>query len=111
MSLYECVPLGAVVKTPILFRDESEKIGEDDSNLRDKMATQTLLIEKRLKTSETKHCLNQRWEPECVQYQIVKQTFTTKTRNNLLVRIKDLARERWVLLALKAKYAGKCVVS
>ena len=75
------------------------------------MATQTLLTEKRLKAFEVKHLLNQRWEPECVQYQIVKKTLTTKTRNNLLAKIKDLARERWVLLALKAKYAGNCVVS
>lgn len=70
-----------------------------------------LLIEKRLKAFELRHHLTRRWEPECVQYQVVKKTFTTKTRNNLLVKIKDLARERWVLLALKAKYAGKCMVS
>ena len=36
----------------------------------------------------------------------MKEALTTKVRKNLLEKIKDLARERWVLLALKAKYAG-----
>lgn len=63
-------------------------------------------MEKKLKNFETKHHLLQRWDPESVQYQVVKKTFITKTQSNLLIKIKDLARERWFLLALKAKYAG-----
>lgn len=83
-----------------------KKIGDNNSSLCDEIAGQILLTEKKLKTLETKYHLSQRWVPECVQYQLVKEALTTKARNNLLVKIKDLARECWVLLALKAKYAG-----
>ena len=61
-------------------------VGDDDSSACDKIASQILLTEKKLKNIETRHHLAQRWEPESVQYQIVKKAFTTKTRSNLLIK-------------------------
>ena len=92
------------------FREELRKVGDDDSCLCNKIASQITLAEKKLKAIEAKHHLSQRWVCESVEYQLVKETLTAKIRNSLLAKIKDLVRERWFLLALKAKYAGNILM-
>ena len=85
MNLEKLIPVTAVFPTKLLFG---------------------LQTEKKFKTTEDEHHLSQRWFPVCVEYKLVKENLTTKIRTDLLHKIEDLAREHWVLLHLKAKYAG-----
>lgn len=93
--------------TKLEYRNELGEIDTSDSCLPDKITLRITQTEKKLKTIEDKHHLSQRWFPECVEYKLVKENLITKIQTDLLSKIKDLARERWVLLRLKAKYAGK----
>ena len=47
-----------------------------------------------------------RWLPGTIQYDNVKSVLQSRKKCAFLEKIQDLARERWYLLALKAKYAG-----
>ena len=88
------------------YRSELGEIDTCDSCLSDKITLRITQAEKKLKSIEDKHHLSQRWFPECVEYKLVKENLTTKIQTDLFSKIKDLARERWVLLRIKAKYAG-----
>ncbi len=68
-------------------------------------------IEEKLFNFEAQHSLMNRWLPGTIQYDSVKSRVQSRKKHIVLEKIKDLARERWYLLALKAKYAGKSVIS
>lgn len=70
------------------------------------LTTKLSRVEAKLREFESKHSITTRWFPGSVQYHSVKSAMDTKRKHILLSKIKDFARERWFLLALKAKYAG-----
>ena len=64
-------------------------------------------MERKLKAFEQKHNLLHRWVPSSSEYQVVKSTMESRRKRKLRDKIQHLARERWFLLSMKAKYAGK----
>ena len=62
--------------------------------------------ENKLKAMEQSNNIIQRWTKTCPQYQEVKVLLTSQKRTCLLLKMEQVARERWFLLTLKAKYAG-----
>ena len=66
-----------------------------------------LRVERKLQAFEQKHSLLHRWVPRSSEYQIVKSTMESRRKSKLCAKIQHLARERWFLLSMKAKYAGK----
>ena len=66
-----------------------------------------LRVERKLQAFEQKHSLLHRWVPSSSEYQVVKSTMESRRKSKLCAKIQHLARERWFLLSMKAKYAGK----
>ena len=58
-----------------------------------------------LKQTEIVHGM-QRWKPDLPGYKLVEQHVQRRKQSLIKQRIEVCARERWFLLAMKAKYAG-----
>lgn len=91
-----------------IFRSSIRSIGtsERSSNLTLQLCEQLKLCEEKLKVIERSKCISQRWNKTTTHYREVKALVTSEKRAQLLLKIEQIARERWFLLTLKAKYAG-----
>ena len=61
-----------------------------------------------LQKIEDEHKIS-RWTPNCQAYKETKEILKSKLRNELKIKIRQCARERWFLLRLKSKYAGMVI--
>ena len=62
--------------------------------------------DRKLKNIERLLAITLRWSLDSPQYLAVKRVVESRSRTNCLLKLESLARERWFLLSLKAKYAG-----
>lgn len=62
--------------------------------------------ERKLKNIERLHSIHSRWLLNSSKYLAVKRLLESRNRTNWLLKLESLAREKWYLLSLKAKYAG-----
>ena len=67
--------------------------------------------DKKLKDIERTHSITSRWLLNSSEYLTVKRLAESRNRTNWLLKLESLARERWFLLSLKAKYAGMYVLN
>ncbi len=70
-------------------------------------ATKLSRIEDQLATIEVEHSISSRWLPGTIEYSTVRSLLDSREKYVILEKLQQLVRERWYLLALKAKYAGK----
>lgn len=66
--------------------------------------------DRKLKNIERLHSITSRWLLNSPEYLRVKGVLESRDRTNWLLKLESLARERWFLLSLKAKYAGTVIV-
>ena len=81
--------------------------GESSSGILSQLCQQLKTCESKLMAIETSKCISQRWSEASTEYREVKALITSEKRTHLLLKIEQAARERWFLLTLKAKYAGR----
>ena len=62
--------------------------------------------DRKLKNTERLHSITSRWLLNSPEYLNFKRILESRNRTNWLLKLESLARERWFLLLLKAKYAG-----
>ena len=81
---------------------------EPSSDVTLQLCEQLRQCEDKLKVIECSKCISQQWNKTTTHYREVKALVTSEKRTRLLLKIEQVARERWFLLTLKAKYAGNC---
>ena len=64
-------------------------------------------IDQKLKEIEEEHGIPTRWSDDCPEYISTKAIMNSKEKQKLKLKMRNLAKERWYLLKLKAKYAGE----
>lgn len=62
--------------------------------------------DRKMKNIERLHSITSRWSLNSPEYLMVKRLLESRNRANWLLKLESLARERWFLLSLKAKYAS-----
>lgn len=72
----------------------------------------TLRLEQKLKVTERKHGIPQRWTPDSPSYQAMDRLQMEQSKHDAFAKLEQSARERWFLLTLQAKYAGMymCII-
>lgn len=63
-------------------------------------------IDQKIKEIEQEHGIQSRWSDNCPEYIATKTLINSKEKQKLKLKMRNLAKERWYLLKLKAKYAG-----
>lgn len=65
-------------------------------------------METKLQEFEQRHGVTQRWQNDSPEYQSAELLHRAGDLSLVREKIEKSARERWFLLSMKAKYAGKC---
>ena len=65
-------------------------------------------MENKLQEVEQSHRITQRWQIDSPEYQSNEKLHRADDLGLIRQKIEKTARERWFLLSMKAKYAGKC---
>lgn len=68
-------------------------------------------LEEMLRQIEQKHGVAQRWHTDDEVFQLARNDANDKQKKAGLCKVQTRVVERWFLLSLKAKYAGKCELS
>ena len=68
-------------------------------------------IEKTLKNIETRHSIQHRWGPGDAEFNEVALQVETRRREDVLTTLHSLSTERYFLLTLKKKYAGRYLLT
>lgn len=68
-------------------------------------------LEEMLRQIEQKHGVTQRWHTDDEVFQLARNDANDKQKKAGLCKVQTRVVERWFLLSLKAKYAGKCQLS
>lgn len=66
-----------------------------------------LRLEGVLKDLESRNGITQRWTTECEEYHLARDTYNDRSKKLALAKLHTKVIERWFLLSLKAKYAGR----